>query len=179
MVLFVGSLSQNKGPRDLIEASRRLIGTIEHNLVLIGVGPLVAELAARNRLVIGTIRLLGGGTERTFASGCAGPPHVLPAQGTTDAGEAAGLVLLEAQACGTPVVAYDSGGTGEMMLPDVTGMLVPERDTASLGDAVRTVLELSSADHARFALAARGFVQSQRSQERSCAELAQHYESVR
>ncbi|HTN04021.1 MAG TPA: glycosyltransferase family 4 protein, partial [Planctomycetaceae bacterium] len=39
--------------------------------------------------------------------------------------EGFGMVLLEAQASGTPVVAGDSGGTAETLSPGVTGFVVP------------------------------------------------------
>lgn len=39
--------------------------------------------------------------------------------------EGFGMVLLEAQACGKPVVAGDSGGTAETMRPGETGFVVP------------------------------------------------------
>lgn len=50
------------------------------------------------------------------------------------------LVLLEAQACGTPVVAYDTGGVGETFQDGVTGILVAQGDNRSLAAAVHSLL---------------------------------------
>lgn len=53
-----------------------------------------------------------------------------------------GIVPLEAQACGTPVIAYGRGGATETVLPATaaqcgTGVLFPESSTASLAAAIR------------------------------------------
>jgi phosphatidylinositol alpha-1,6-mannosyltransferase len=53
--------------------------------------------------------------------------------------EGFGIVLLEAQACGKPVIAGASGGTAETMRPGSTGLLV---DCAESANLVRAVLEL-------------------------------------
>jgi glycosyltransferase involved in cell wall biosynthesis len=53
-----------------------------------------------------------------------------------------GLVLVEALACGTPVVATDAGGAREILagLPPEGGRLVPPRDPAGLAAAVAELL---------------------------------------
>lgn len=54
--------------------------------------------------------------------------------------ESFGLVALEAQASGTPVVAADVGGLGVAVRDGVSGLLVPGHDTDDWADALRTVL---------------------------------------
>jgi colanic acid/amylovoran biosynthesis glycosyltransferase len=54
--------------------------------------------------------------------------------------EAFGLVAAEAQAAGTPVVAYDSGGLGEAVSAGVGGLLVPEGDIRTLSVAIAHLL---------------------------------------
>lgn len=52
-----------------------------------------------------------------------------------------GLTNLESQACGTPVIASNSPGLRESLLPDKTGFLVPHGDTIALADAMRRVID--------------------------------------
>ena len=47
-----------------------------------------------------------------------------------------GLVPVEAQACGRPVVAYGRGGALESILPDETGLLVQEATPTAFADAI-------------------------------------------
>ena len=68
--------------------------------------------------------------------------------------EAFGMALLEAQASGVPVVAGSVGGVSEIVVPGVTGLLVPPGDVAAFAEAVHSLI----ADHPRraaFAEAAR------------------------
>ena len=50
--------------------------------------------------------------------------------------EAYGNVVVEAMACGVPVVAYRRGGPGELIEPGVNGLLVPADDVEALTAAV-------------------------------------------
>jgi len=54
--------------------------------------------------------------------------------------EGFGLVLLEAQAAGTPVIAAASGGMPDALLPGETGLLVPPDDPQALAGAVLDLL---------------------------------------
>ncbi|WP_271855513.1 glycosyltransferase [Patiriisocius marinus] len=51
--------------------------------------------------------------------------------------EGQGLVTAEAQACGLPVIAMDSGGVGETILDKKTGILIPENNVQALVDAIK------------------------------------------
>jgi len=46
------------------------------------------------------------------------------------------LAILEAQACGLPVVATDVGGVSEVLSDEATGLLVPPADVGALADAM-------------------------------------------
>jgi O-antigen biosynthesis alpha-1,3-mannosyltransferase len=48
-----------------------------------------------------------------------------------------GIVPVEAQACGTPVIAFGRGGVAETVIPGETGVLFNEQSAGSLVDAVR------------------------------------------
>ena len=54
-------------------------------------------------------------------------------------GESFGLVLVEAFACATPVVASDISGYRDVMTPE-TGLLVPPDDPVALADGVAGLL---------------------------------------
>jgi glycosyltransferase involved in cell wall biosynthesis len=62
---------------------------------------------------------------------------VLPSQ--TDA-ESFGTVLVEAMACGTPVVGSDAGGPRHVVTPGVTGLLFPHDNPDALAAACRRLL---------------------------------------
>lgn len=68
-------------------------------------------------------------------------------------GEGMGSVLLEAMACGLPIVATDAGGIPEAVEHARTGLLCPPRDPGRLAGAIREALLDPGAAHAR-ALAA-------------------------
>ena len=53
--------------------------------------------------------------------------------------EAYGNVVVEAMACGVPVVAYDRGGPGELITPGINGWLVPPDDVKAMVKAVKNV----------------------------------------
>jgi glycosyltransferase involved in cell wall biosynthesis len=54
--------------------------------------------------------------------------------------EAFGMALLEAQASGVPVVAGSGGGVNQIVIPQVTGLLVPPGDAPAFAAAVRRLI---------------------------------------
>lgn len=54
--------------------------------------------------------------------------------------ESLGMVFLEAQACGLPVVAFDNAGVPEAVQDRKTGFLVPAHEMAPFVDAVKSLL---------------------------------------
>jgi glycosyltransferase involved in cell wall biosynthesis len=68
--------------------------------------------------------------------------------------EAFGMALLEAQASGVPVIAGQGDGVAEIVVPGVTGLLVPPGDAAAFAEAVRSLI-VDRPRRAAFAEAAR------------------------
>jgi len=174
-VLFVGAFSTAKGVLDLVQASTDALPRAEHRLALVGRGPLhevvtAAAASAPHIDVVGSLDRLAVRDRIRRAS-----VLVLPTQLHNGWREAAGLVLLEAQACGVPVVVFDSGGAPEMLDDGRTGVVVPERDRSALAAAIVDVLRLSANDRARMGQAARAFVVEHRSLTASAAELGARY----
>jgi glycosyltransferase involved in cell wall biosynthesis len=56
-------------------------------------------------------------------------------------GEGIPKVLVEAAACGRPVVTTDIPGCREAIAPDQSGLLVPPRDARALADAIKHLIE--------------------------------------
>ena len=55
--------------------------------------------------------------------------------------ETLGMVYLEAQACGLPVVAFDNGGIPEVVQDRITGFLTPPFDMRAFTDAITRILD--------------------------------------
>lgn len=175
VVAFIGALAPHKGVADLLAASTRLAPVAAHRLVLVGDGPLraLAEAAARTHP---HIQVRGPQPRPVVREVLRGARClVLPARQSHGAREGAGLVLVEAQACGTPVVAYRSGGAPEMLAPGRTGLLAPEGDAAALTAAVADMLALPGPELAAMRRAAREFAVAERSLRVSAAALDAHY----
>ncbi|CAN5906922.1 glycosyltransferase family 4 protein [soil metagenome] len=71
--------------------------------------------------------------------------------------EGFGVVFLEAQACGRPVIAGDSGGSPEALANGTTGLLVDGTDVEQIATAITTVLADRDTAH-RMGAAARNWV---------------------
>ena len=82
------------------------------------------------------------------------PSIIESGYGPTAPGELFPLALLEAMACGTPVVASDVGGIPEMVIDGVNGFVVPAGDVPALRERVDQLLG-DAALWRRMSLAAR------------------------
>ncbi|MCI4320557.1 MAG: glycosyltransferase family 4 protein [Thermoplasmata archaeon] len=139
-LLFVGRLASNKGLVELVEAFAALRRAHpEAELVLVGedggMGDAVRRRAAD--LGVSTVVHLTGflRDERQLASAFSEARlFVLPSEY-----EAFGLVLLEALAHGTPVVASRVGGIPEFVPDGKAGILVPPLDVPALGSALESL----------------------------------------
>lgn len=138
-VLFAGRLQALKGPHVLVDALARIRADAP------GV-PVELEIVG-----VGTRRFTAGLQQQVHELGLAdavGFAPALPAPQLAErmrradvvavpsSSETFGLVALEAQACGTPVLATDVDGLRTAVLDGVTGRLVPDRDPASWAHAL-------------------------------------------
>jgi teichuronic acid biosynthesis glycosyltransferase TuaC len=137
-IVYIGRLDVNKGLRELVEAAVSLHP--EHpdmHVYMVGGGP-------DNSIIQHDID----------GSNAAGYIHAMPACAFDEVAvwmaasdlvtlpsymEGCPNVILEALACGRPVVATNVGGIPEIM-SDVCGSLVPPRDPAALAQALAAVL---------------------------------------
>jgi glycosyltransferase involved in cell wall biosynthesis len=86
-------------------------------------------------------------------------------------------ILLEAAACGRPIVATDVPGCREVVMNGESGLLVPARDAGALATAIKTLLGDSSM---RSAMGARGrqLAEDEFSVERIAEETIRVYHEV-
>ena len=84
-------------------------------------------------------------------------------------------VLIEAQAAGIPVVGPAVGGIGEAMMDGVTGLLVSDRTSRALADAVLTILRDDSGWRPRVATQGPRFVAEKFGCERMVRETVSIY----
>jgi glycosyltransferase involved in cell wall biosynthesis len=144
LVVTAGRLVRKKGFEYLIDAAAALRPRWPHLCVAIaGDGDLRGELAERARPLEGTVRLLGTLPQDEIGRLVAAADVVAVPSVRDEAGNVDGLpnFALEALASGTPVVASRAGGLPDVIEDGANGRLVPERDSASLAQALAALLE--------------------------------------
>ncbi len=147
-ILFIGQAVERKGLPVLLRAFEALREHVPATLTLVGAAPEeIAPLLLDDR----GVRALGKVTEDEKAEQlCRADVLCAPSLG----GESFGMVLTEAFAAGTPVVASDIAGYRDVVRDGVDGLLTPRGDARELAEALR-VLALDPARRARMAAAAR------------------------
>ena len=140
-VLFVGRHIERKGIRYLIEAAKYLPQD-KFEIRIIGEGDLTGQLkqqAAQYPHVLFTGKLVAPELAREYREANV---FVLPAivdhKGDT---EGLGVVLIEAMECGLPVIASNVGGIPDVVVDNVSGLLVPEKSPVALADAIKRLAE--------------------------------------
>jgi glycosyltransferase involved in cell wall biosynthesis len=140
-LLCVASLTPKKDHANLLRALERLeTDTLAPIWVgIVGEGrtrPEVSELAQRvNERCAGiTVELLGARDDIPELLECA-DVLVLPSKS-----EGLPLIVMEAMAASTPVVATAVGGVPELVEHDRTGLLVPPQDEVALAEAISRLL---------------------------------------
>ena len=143
--MSVGRLVEKKGFVDLLHALALLAGDGQgFRCRLYGEGPLLGELTA--------LRDALGLADRVELMGPASSDQIIAALGTADVfvltpqvtpdGDRDGIpnVLVEAMACGLPVVTTSAGGITELVDNDVNGLVCAPGDVAGIAGALRRLL---------------------------------------
>ena len=144
VVLSVSRLVPRKGLDTVIRALPRVAEAVPEVVYLIGgAGPDRPRLEAliRETGVADRVRFLGKIPEAEL------PDHfracdvfVMPSRLAPPQVEGFGLVFLEANACGKPVIGARTGGIPDAIAEGETGLLVAPDDVAGLADAMTRVL---------------------------------------
>jgi glycosyltransferase involved in cell wall biosynthesis len=131
-LLYVGRISREKDLDVLAEAYRRLRDEGHPvRLFVVGHGPYSAKLAQSLPEAVFTGYLTGRELATAYASA---DIFVFPS--TTDT---FGNVILEAQACGVPVIVSDSGGPKELVEDRTSGLITRSRDVDDFTRAIRSL----------------------------------------
>lgn len=138
LIGFVGRLIAQKGVEYGLQAfARALLTHPTAQLVIVGDGKDRAKLERRARAygIAGSVHFLGWRADAA-ALMAAFDLLIMPSLW-----EGFGLVLLEAMAARTPVIASAVSAIPEIVVHGETGVLVPPRDVAALGDALVALLD--------------------------------------
>lgn len=134
--LFVGRLNTQKGIALLLKALAATMSGASLDVVGDGDDRAVLETSAKLMGIANRVRWFGAQTqEQLVALYRAASAVVIPSEG-----EGLGLVAVEAQLCGAPVIAFRSGGLTDVVTNDVTGLLTPPGDVGALAAAMDAIL---------------------------------------
>ena len=178
-IVFAGRLVAKKGIDTVLEAFALVLLTRpDAELHIVGDGPLRPLVEART---IQTPRIIIHGAqspERTQEIMASARLATLPSRPAQDGDvEGFGLVLIEAQALGVPVVTSNTGGTTEALVDGETGLTI---DPTSSAELARAFLELidNPARARSMGLTAHRFVRENFDIRRQSLALEQLYDEV-
>lgn len=143
-LVFAGRPQPLKGPHLLVEALALLPSDLHVSLDIVGTSGSTYEqglLERADRLGLGqSVRLISSLSATDLADTFRRADLVV----CPSSSETFGLVALEAQACGTPVLASNVDGLREAVLDGSTGVLVPERTPAAWAREIESLVRDSS-----------------------------------
>ena len=157
-ILFVGRLEKRKGLDHLLKAYRQVKAKVpESRLIVVGPGTRLRKKYEKH--------VRRSGLEDVVFAGYTSYDELPRYYKTADifctpatGQESFGIVLLEAMAVGTPVVATNIDGYAGVMTQGKDGLLVPPKDDTELA---RALLSLMSDEPLRRQMGARGLVTAQ------------------
>lgn len=137
LIGFVGRLAQEKGPSVFVQAALHVHRCMPAaRFVMIGEGPLRGEIEGLiARFDMDYVHLAG--LQHDMPNVYAELDLVV----STSHSEAMPLVLMEAMACGVPVIATRIGGVPDIVLHSVTGILVSPNDDEAIARAILDLLK--------------------------------------
>jgi glycosyltransferase involved in cell wall biosynthesis len=142
-ILFVGRLVEKKGVSYLLQAYVRVLQSVpDAELIIVGDGPLRTQLESlAHELSVPAVFLGGQNADQIRQHLSEARLFCLPSVTASDGdSEGFGMVLLEAQASGVPVVTSAQGGAQEGIINGVTGFAFAERDVDGLSSALTKLL---------------------------------------
>lgn len=178
IVLYLARIHQNKGPDILVKAFAQLKKNVDlNNVVLVLAGPddgflstvksLIAQVGLnKNILITGPVS-----EEDKIAAYVDADIYVLPSRY-----EPFGITILEAYACGIPVVAPRIEGPKELVVDGVTGILFDPCNVKHLGHTIAVLLNDKRARE--MGLRAKRYVEENYSIEKVVDKLEKLYETV-
>ena len=134
IIVFIGSLEERKGIKYLLKAFPAIKTSVPDVTLLIVGKPLPGQK--------GYLKMLKGLAKDPNIIFTGSRPDVYDILSASDVlvapslSEAFGRIMIEAMACGKPVVASNVGGIPEIVEDGKTGILVPPKDEIALADAV-------------------------------------------
>ncbi len=133
----VGRLDKTKGFTYLLSAMRILGGGWPGELCIAGDGPERLRLQAEAE-ELPRVRLLGAKQPEEVARLLSQADlFVLPSVDLEGQAEGTPTALMEAMAAGLPIVCTDAGGIRHLIQDGINGLVVPQRDSAALAQAIR------------------------------------------
>jgi colanic acid/amylovoran biosynthesis glycosyltransferase len=142
-VVCVARFVEYKGHRFILDALAQLRKSgIPIEFIMVGDGPLRSEIERSARKRIEKVQVIDNQSQQEIVSLLQSAKLYIHGSYQTPDGhaEALGLSVLEAQAVGTPVVAFDSGGVGEAVLNGKSGYLAAEKSSTSMAEMVGALL---------------------------------------
>jgi glycosyltransferase involved in cell wall biosynthesis len=141
VVLSLGALTWEKDPIAHLEVSERVLQARPDAIhLVVGDGPMRSE-AERRALESGVAdRILFLGS-RSDVGRLMAASDVLVFASRPDGMEGMPAVLIEAGMSGIPVVGFEVAGAAEVIVDELTGKLVPWRDTAAMTASVLAILD--------------------------------------
>ncbi|MCL5773832.1 MAG: glycosyltransferase family 4 protein [Firmicutes bacterium] len=144
LLLFVGRLDISKGIEYLLEAFKKIAGDFKNlRLNLVGEGPLKEWIASyiKNFNLEGRVMLQGTVKNKNLPEFFRRAALTISPSITTNRWEEqVGMVNIQSIACGTPVVSTLSGAIPEYIRNIREGILVPEKNSEAIAEAVTRLI---------------------------------------